>query len=102
MAVNVSARQYRQSDFLENVQETLAVSAIDPARLVLEVTESMMLDVAEAIGKMNALQALGLEVVAEGVETQPQRYMLVRKGCQRFQDYLFSRPVPIEEFEALL
>jgi EAL domain-containing protein (putative c-di-GMP-specific phosphodiesterase class I) len=47
-------------------------------------------------------QALGLEVIAEGVETQVQRDMLMQKGCSRFQGYLFSRPVPIAEFEALL
>jgi len=127
--------------------------------LVLEVTESMMLDVPDAVGKMNALkklgvtfsmddfgtgysslasltklplselkidqsfvrnlvadandaiivhatialgQALGLEVIAEGVETQEQRDLLERSGCQRFQGYLFSRPLPIKEFEALL
>jgi diguanylate cyclase (GGDEF)-like protein/PAS domain S-box-containing protein len=159
LAVNVSARQYRHERFLAAVQQVLSASAIDPAKLVLEVTESMMLDVPDAVGKMNALKtlgvsfsmddfgtgysslaslsqlplselkidqsfvsklgvesssaiivqatiamghALGLEVIAEGVETQSQRDMLVQLGCQRFQGYLFSRPVPIEAFEALL
>jgi EAL domain-containing protein (putative c-di-GMP-specific phosphodiesterase class I) len=159
LSVNVSALQYRQDSFAATVQEMLSTSAIDPAKLVLEVTESMMLDVPDAVGKMNELkalgvvfsmddfgtgysslaslmmlplselkidqsfvsklvedvnvaiivratiamgQALGLEVIAEGVETQAQRDMLVHNGCQRFQGYLFSRPVPIDEFEALL
>jgi diguanylate cyclase (GGDEF)-like protein/PAS domain S-box-containing protein len=159
LAVNVSACQFRQSDFAASVQQVLNASAIDPAKLVLEVTESMMLDVHDAIGKMKTIKtlgvslsmddfgtgysslasltllplselkidqsfvsklgvdanddiivgatvgmgrALGLEVVAEGVETQAQRDMLKHKGCQRFQGYLFGRPVPIEEFEALL
>lgn len=159
LSVNVSACQYRQDSFAATVQQVLSTSAIDPAKLVLEVTESMMLDVPDAIGKMKALKtlgvgfsmddfgtgysslaslmvlplselkidqsfvsklgedsndaiivratiamgmALGLEVIAEGVETQAQRDILVHKGCQRLQGYLFSRPVPIEEFEALL
>jgi len=159
LAVNVSARQYRQDKFADSVEKILSDSAINPAQLVLEVTESMMLDVPDAVGKMNALkklgvtfsmddfgtgysslasltklplselkidqsfvrnlvadandaiivhatialgQALGLEVIAEGVETQEQRDLLERSGCQRFQGYLFSRPLPIKEFEALL
>jgi diguanylate cyclase (GGDEF)-like protein len=159
LAVNVSACQYRQDNFTEVVQQTLNASAIDPSKLVLEVTESMMLDVPDAISKMNSLKAmgvrfsmddfgtgysslasltqlplselkidqsfvgrlvertsdaiivratiamghaLGLEVIAEGVETQEQRDMLMRMKCQLFQGYLFSRPLPIGEFEALL
>ncbi len=45
--------------------------------------------------------ALGLALVAEGVETKPQLAELVRLGCQRAQGYLFSRPVPVEEFLAI-
>jgi EAL domain-containing protein (putative c-di-GMP-specific phosphodiesterase class I) len=37
-------------------------------------------------------RSLGLEVVAEGVETHAQRKFLLRNGCQRFQGYLFGRP----------
>ena len=39
-------------------------------------------------------RSLGLEVVAEGVETHAQRKFLLRNGCQRFQGYLFGRPGP--------
>jgi len=159
LSVNVSPCQFRQDNFAATVQQVLSSSVIDPEKLVLEVTESMILDVPDAVGKMKALKtlgvrfsmddygtgysslaslmvlplselkidqsfvsklgddannaiivratiamgkALGLEVIAEGVETQAQCDMLVQKGCQRFQGYLFSRPVPIEEFEALL
>ena len=42
-----------------------------------------------------------LEVIAEGVETEAQRALLIANGCDMFQGYLFSRPVPLEEFEAL-
>jgi EAL domain-containing protein (putative c-di-GMP-specific phosphodiesterase class I) len=47
-------------------------------------------------------QSLGLSVIAEGVETDAQRDFLARNGCHAYQGYLFSKPVPIEQFEALL
>ena len=47
-------------------------------------------------------QSLGLSVIAEGVETEAQRDFLARNGCHAYQGYLFSKPVPIEQFEALL
>jgi EAL domain-containing protein (putative c-di-GMP-specific phosphodiesterase class I) len=46
--------------------------------------------------------SLGLEVIAEGVETVAQRNFLLSQGCKLFQGYLFSRPVPLEQFEQLL
>lgn len=45
-------------------------------------------------------QSLGLEVVAEGVETQGQREFLVANGCQRFQGYLFGRPAEAQVLQA--
>jgi len=47
-------------------------------------------------------QSLGLAVVAEGVETEAQRACLDQQGCHVYQGYLFSRPVPIEEFMVLM
>lgn len=42
---------------------------------------------------------LGLEVIAEGIETEEQKNFLHKSGCQNQQGFLFSRPSPIEEFE---
>ncbi|MDC6170512.1 bifunctional diguanylate cyclase/phosphodiesterase [Paucibacter sp. XJ19-41] len=45
--------------------------------------------------------SLGLQVIAEGVETEAQRALLAELGCHAFQGYLFSRPLPVAAFEAL-
>ncbi|MDD5266490.1 MAG: EAL domain-containing protein [Methylococcales bacterium] len=45
---------------------------------------------------------LGLEVIAEGVETEAQRAFLEQHGCPACQGFLFSKPVPIEAFEQLV
>ncbi|RYX93678.1 MAG: EAL domain-containing protein [Comamonadaceae bacterium] len=47
-------------------------------------------------------QSLGLDVIAEGVETQAQRDWLFRYGCERFQGYLFCKPLPVGELMQLL
>ena len=44
--------------------------------------------------------SLGLQVVAEGVETEAQRQALAVQGCPAYQGYLFSRPLPVADFEA--
>jgi diguanylate cyclase (GGDEF)-like protein len=46
--------------------------------------------------------ALGLKVVAEGVETAAQQALLRRQGCDELQGYHFSRPVPADRFAAYL
>jgi EAL domain-containing protein (putative c-di-GMP-specific phosphodiesterase class I) len=45
---------------------------------------------------------LGMKVTAEGVETRAQLAFLRRQGCDLLQGYIFSRPVPAEQFEELL
>ena len=44
--------------------------------------------------------SLGMDVITEGVETEQQLHALSEMGCSHFQGYYFSRPVPVEEFEA--
>jgi len=160
LAVNVSARQFHQPDFVEQVRQTLRIHAFPPSRLKLELTESLVLDnIDDAIVKMQTLREvgvrfsmddfgtgysslsyltqlpldqlkidqsfvrnigvkhgdaviiqtiigmannLGMEVIAEGVETENQRAFLEQHGCAFCQGYLFGRPVPIEAFEARL
>ena len=160
LSVNVSARQFRQADFVDQVLTILERTGADPHRLKLELTESMLLDdTEETIRKMNALKARGvgfslddfgtgysslsylkrlplsqlkidrsfvrdvltdfndaviartvvalgrslrLSVVAEGVETAEQLNFLSVQGCHAYQGYLFSPPVPLAEFEALV
>jgi EAL domain-containing protein (putative c-di-GMP-specific phosphodiesterase class I) len=45
---------------------------------------------------------LNLNVIAEGVETEEQKEFLLNSGCTHYQGYLFGKPAPIEQFEALL
>ncbi len=160
LSVNVSARQFRQGDFVPSIQDAVLRHAIRPGRLKLELTESMLLEnVEEVIATMNALgeigigfslddfgtgysslqylkrlpidqlkidqsfvrdlasdgsdkvivrtivamaHSLGLNVIAEGVETEEQRQLLRSLHCTHFQGYLFGRPTPIRQFEDLL
>ena len=57
-----------------------------------------------AIAKMVVVLAdsMGIDVMAEGVETEPQREFLATLGCGAYQGYLLSRPLPIELFETFV
>ena len=160
ISANVSSRQFHQDDFAIQVQALVQRYAINPKRLELELTESLLLENTEkVVAVMNALKAIGvrlslddfgtgysslqylkrlpldqlkidqsfvsglaaderdkeivrtiiamaeslnLDVIAEGVETEEQQKILSDKGCPYYQGYLFSKPVPIDQFEALL
>ena len=157
LAVNVSAKQLRQMDFVDQIVEVLNVTGANPKRLKLELTESLMVNnIEDVIAKMTELKNIGvgfsiddfgigysslsylkllpldqlkidqsfvrdvltdpndaviartiialgkslnLQVIAEGVETLSQREFLDNYGCDAYQGYLFSKPVPADEFE---
>jgi diguanylate cyclase (GGDEF)-like protein/PAS domain S-box-containing protein len=160
LAVNVSAKQFQQSNFVETVTEIVRLHNIDASRLKIELTESTILDNVDATTeKMQQLKKLGiafsmddfgtgysslaylqklplnqlkidqsfvrdlsddendativraiislglnlgLDVIAEGVETVAQRRFLIEHNCLTFQGYLYSKPIPIEGLNALL
>lgn len=61
LAVNVSAQQFKQPQFVDLVKDALLRHKINPNRLKLELTESVILnDVTVIIAKMHALQAMGV------------------------------------------
>ncbi|MGY4535516.1 EAL domain-containing protein (putative c-di-GMP-specific phosphodiesterase class I) [Pseudomonas sp. TE3786] len=156
LAVNISQKQFNQSGFEAEVLALIKRHQIDPSRLQLEITETMVVkDMEELSGKMENLVNLGisfalddfgtgysslshlkrlplnklkidqsfvfdvltdhnseaivrtviglghnmgLTVIAEGVETAAQHQFLLDNGCQQFQGYLFSKPLPLVSF----
>ncbi|MEE3119281.1 MAG: EAL domain-containing protein, partial [Pseudomonadota bacterium] len=48
---------------------------------------------------INMAHSLGLRVIAEGVEDEPQTHFLKEEGCDFCQGYFYSRPLPGLEFE---
>ena len=160
LSVNISARQFAQSDLAGTVAQVLDHSGIDPARLELEITESVMMDQSEAsVERLHGLRGLGVrlaiddfgtgysslaylrrlpldtikvdqtfvaelgdrpvdlpivrtvialahglgvDVVAEGIETEAQAEALRALECDRGQGYWFARPLPVDKMEQLL
>lgn len=160
IAVNVSVRQFRHPDFVNEVIGCVRRTGAPPARLKLELTESLLVDGLDlTVAKMASLKAigitlsvddfgigysslsylkrlpldelkidrefvkdiltdsndaaiaatiiglghsLGLNVIAEGVESEEQRLFLARQGCDRYQGYLYSRPLAIEQLESFI
>jgi len=160
VAVNLSARQFRQPDLLAMIQRTVASHGLQPRHIVIELTESVVMSDAhrsfDTLEKLHRLgfkvavddfgtgyssmsylkrlpvnklkvdrsfvsdlgastksdaivkaiislaHGLGMTVVAEGVETKAQRYLLSELGCDQFQGYLFSRPRKPAEIVELL
>ncbi len=76
---------------------------------VLKIDRSFVMDLPASVGSIAIVDAivtlahgLGLEVVAEGVETVEQRDFLGARGCDEGQGYLFGRPMPLVEFRKIL
>jgi diguanylate cyclase (GGDEF)-like protein len=74
----------------------------------IKIDRSFIQDVAEGVGSLNIVRAvaamakgLGMSTTAEGVETQAQLEAVRSEGCTEMQGFLFSRPLPVEEIEAL-
>jgi EAL domain-containing protein (putative c-di-GMP-specific phosphodiesterase class I) len=62
VSVNVSARQFRHEEFVAQVESVLEKSGINPGRLKLELTESLILNnVEDSISKMDQLKSIGVE-----------------------------------------
>jgi diguanylate cyclase (GGDEF)-like protein/PAS domain S-box-containing protein len=160
IAVNISALQFREDDFVGTVLSALERNGAHPDRIKLELTETMLVEnMDDLIGKMTELKghglrfsvddfgtgyssltylkrlpldqlkidrsfvrdilvdagsgaiaktiislgkAMSLSVIAEGVETEEQRDFLASLGCHAYQGYLYSRPVPVAEFEGMI
>ena len=70
MAVNVSARQFHQPDFVASVKKCVTAAGIDPSRLKLELTEGVILgDSSEVVARMNQLRELGIHFALDDFGT---------------------------------
>ena len=70
MAVNVSARQFHQPDFVASVRKCVTAAGIDPSRLKLELTEGVILgDSNEVVARMNQLRELGIHFALDDFGT---------------------------------
>ena len=70
MSINVSALQFQQADFVDNVARTLAEFGLAPEGLELELTESILIqDAQEALHRLQALAALGVKLAIDDFGT---------------------------------
>ena len=88
-------------DFGTGYSSLSSLEKLAPERLKIDRSFVMGLDADTGGGSLAEMiielgRALGLKVIAEGVETPTQRQRLIELGCDELQGYLFSRPLPIE------
>jgi EAL domain-containing protein (putative c-di-GMP-specific phosphodiesterase class I) len=69
MAVNVSARQLEHPDFVQHVEDALAHSGLEPACLVLEITESVVLDTGDVEARLELLREKGIKIALDDFGT---------------------------------
>jgi diguanylate cyclase (GGDEF)-like protein/PAS domain S-box-containing protein len=80
MAVNLSARQIARPEIVDEVREALAASGLDPGKLVLEITESVMIhDMDLAIGRLKELKTLGVQLAIDDFGTGYSSLNYVRR-----------------------
>jgi diguanylate cyclase (GGDEF)-like protein len=80
MAVNLSARQIARPEIVEEVREALSASQLDPSKLVLEITESVMIhDMDLAIGRLKELKTLGVQLAIDDFGTGYSSLNYVRR-----------------------
>jgi EAL domain-containing protein (putative c-di-GMP-specific phosphodiesterase class I) len=97
VAVNVSARQFRDNEFLQVVQEILAGSGLPAERLELELTESVLMDdVTRAVDFMHAIRRLGVRMSIDdfGTGYSSLSYLQSFPIDQLKLDRSFVRPLP--------
>jgi len=105
LAVNVSARQFHQPDFVDHVGTQLKQSGIEPSRLKLELTESMVLvDVADTVVKMHALKELGVRFSMDdfGTGYSSLSYLTQLPLDQLKVDQSFVRNIGIKPTDAVI
>lgn len=105
LAVNVSPRQFHQPDFVAQVDGVLRQTGIDPSRLKLELTESMVLfDVADTVVKMHALKQLGLRFSMDdfGTGYSSLSYLTQLPLDQLKVDQSFVRNIGIKPTDAVI
>ncbi len=70
VAVNLSPAQFRDGDIAETVAEVLKETGLDPARLEIEITESLLInDTEEVLSKLNRLRELGVAIAMDDFGT---------------------------------
>jgi diguanylate cyclase (GGDEF)-like protein len=80
MAVNVSAVQFMDDDFLENVRDALRVTKIDPSNLELELTETVLMqDADSAMESLHALKAIGVQLAVDDFGTGYSSFSYLRR-----------------------
>jgi diguanylate cyclase (GGDEF)-like protein len=105
LAVNVSARQFRQADFVSQVKSVLRETAANPKRLKLELTESLVLaNVQDTIEKMNALKKIGVRFAIDdfGTGQSSLTYLTQLPLDQLKIDQSFVRNIGLQEADAVI